>query len=99
MDSRYIFLREDFDALNQAITDNGSRVRVSLEQTGCSQDGGDTWHDNFEYEEGQRGAAMWSQRVKRLNEIRAHAELFVPDPTGSQVFLGRTVTVEDQSTS
>ena len=99
MADKHYFLREDLEALNKSIRDIDDRIRDILQQAGSScREGADTWHDNFEYEDAQRGASMWSNRLRELVALRASAELVVPAPTGREVLIGRTVTIEDEST-
>lgn len=99
MADRHYFLREDLEALNESIRDIDDRIRDVLRQSGDScGEGADTWHDNFEYEEGQRGAYMWSNRLRELVALRATAELVIPAPSGNEVLIGRIVTIEDEST-
>ncbi|MFH1643575.1 MAG: GreA/GreB family elongation factor [bacterium] len=99
MPNRHYFLKEDLEALNESIRDIDDRIRDILQQAGGScQEGADTWHDNFEYEESQRGASMWSNRLRELVSLRASAHLIIPSLTGDEVLIGRTVTVEDEIT-
>ena len=99
MTDRCCFLREDFEVLVRVtIGDTTKQIKNALEQTGASQDGGDCWHDSFDFEEGQRGATMWSTRLRELIAIKSRAEIVDPDPTGNRAYIGRTVTVADEDT-
>lgn len=99
MTESHYFLREDLDALNESIREVDDRIREILNQAGGScQEGADTWHDNFEYEDCQRSVAMWSTRLRELVALRKSAKLITPAPTGDEALIGRTITIQDQET-
>ncbi len=96
---KHYFLRDDLEALNESIHDIDERIKDVLQQAGGScKEGADTWHDNFEYEESQRSAAMWSNRLRELVALRASAQVVTPAGTGEEVLIGRIITVEDCDT-
>jgi len=96
---KYYFLQEDFEALNRTIRDLDKKIKDILQQAGdaCKQ-GADTWHDNFEYEEIQRQAVMWSNRLKELVALRAKAQIITPCSSNEEVLIGKIVTIEDCDT-
>lgn len=95
----HYFLAKDLDALDRSIQEIDDRIRDILGQAGDGCRGrSDTWHDNFEHEDGIRTSAMWSSRLRELISIRRSARLVTPTASGDEVFIGRTVTVEDQQT-
>lgn len=94
----YFFTKEDFDGLNHEIADACDRIKDAGKEMGLScQEGAETFHDNFAYEQGQRDQEMWSDRVRELVQIRNHARIIVPGPNTGQVRIGRLVTVCDMS--
>lgn len=62
------------------------------------EEGAETYHDNFAYEEGERQQFMWSKRLCELNHIRMHARLYHPESNPDRVRPGCTVTYADDDT-
>jgi transcription elongation GreA/GreB family factor len=62
------------------------------------QEGAETFHDNFAYEDGKRQQYMLSGRIRELIRIRNQARVLLDPPRGDTVSIGRTVTVEDEHT-
>ena len=51
----YRFLRKDYDALLAKIEELAAALREAGQEKGrWANQGAETWHDNFGYEEGQR---------------------------------------------
>ena len=98
MSDTLYFLKEDLEGLDRAIKEVDERIHEILSEMSGENDGGNTWHDNFAYEEGQRGATMWSSRLRELIAIRNNAQIVTPPALGNQISIGRTVTIEDCST-
>lgn len=98
--ARYFFLIEDFDDLNREIGNTSRLIEKAMKDIGDSCDeGADTWHDNFAFEEGQRQSTMWTQRIRELLKIRNNAALVNPPTDTSKVSVGCTVTVLDETKS
>lgn len=95
----YLFLREDLETLGKKIEENKTRLKEALKRISDSCNGGSTWHDNFDFEQAQRDAAMWSIRVRELISIRNNMKVVSPEDFRSdEVNIGRTVTIQDKDT-
>lgn len=94
----YYFLKKDFDGLNAEISKVIEIIKKYGQEMGKScQEGAETFHDNFAYEDGERQQYMWSSKLRELIRIRNNAR--VVEPKGNyRVSLGLTVTVEDIDT-
>ena len=99
MKMKYYFLPEDLMALRKKIQELTDRVSEALGNIGIScQGGSDTFHDNFEHEQGQRISAMWSVRAKELNDILRQAEVIsVGSLSSNEVTIGKSITVLDEN--
>jgi len=95
----YYFLPEDFAALQKQIKQIRGRIRAIGKEMGEScNEGAETFHDNFAYEDGERQQFMWSKRLNELLQIRQQARLFEPDENPLRVRLGCRVTYSDDQT-
>ncbi len=96
---KYYFLREDFEKLNQQIREISDRIReIGREMGNSCQEGAETYHDNFAFEEGERQQKMWSRRLAELLEINKNAVLVEAVETGNRVGIGSRVTALDCET-
>jgi transcription elongation GreA/GreB family factor len=94
----YFFVKKDFDDLNQEIAATCDRIKDAGKEMGLScQEGAETFHDNFAYEQGQRDQEMWSDRLRQLVRVRNNVRVIVPGPNHGQVRIGRLITVRDLS--
>ncbi len=95
----YYFLKKDFDTLNAEIEKIADKIKeIGQEMSKSCQEGAETFHDNFAYEDGERQQYMWSTRLRELISIRNQAKVLLEPPKGETVTIGRTVTVEDENT-
>jgi transcription elongation GreA/GreB family factor len=95
----YYFLKKDFDALNAEIEKLADKIKEIGHEMGKScQEGAETFHDNFAYEDGERQQYMWSMRLRELIRIRNQARVLLEPPKGDTATIGRTITVEDENT-
>lgn len=95
----YFFLLKDYEALQKAIQGVENQIAKTLKEMGKSMgDGADTWHDSFDYDEGQRESAMFSDRIRELIQIKNSAQVITPESSTGQAFIGRTVTIQDLET-
>lgn len=95
----YYFLKKDFDALNTEIEKIADKIKEIGHEMGKScQEGAETFHDNFAYEDGERQQYMWSTRLRELIRIRNQARVLLEPPKGDTATIGRTITVEDENT-
>lgn len=95
----YYFLREDLDILDQKINQSRGEINKALQEAGdsCGQNS-ETWHDNPGYEEGQRGATMWSTHVRQLLAIRNEAHIVESPkspPRDGKIRIGDIVVIKD----
>jgi len=98
-DAMLYFLIDDYNALCAQIDEVTDRIKAIGQEVGLScQEGAETFHDNFAYEEGQRQQAMWSKRLKELIDIRNISHLTPPSTKKEKVFIGNVVTCKNIST-
>ena len=94
----YYFTKEGFNALNAEIGTICDRIKEAGREMGIScQEGAETFHDNFAYEQGERDQTMWSNRLRQLVKIRNQVRVVDPGQSRGKVSLGRTVTIRDLS--
>lgn len=73
----YYFLKEDFEALNAEINKIADKIKEIGKEMGKScQEGAETFHDNFAYEDGERQQYMWSGRIRELIRIPISTSTF-----------------------
>lgn len=95
----YFFTRDDFELLNEQIEKICEKIKEIGKEMGKScQEGAETFHDNFAYEDGIRQQYMWSNRLRELIRIRNNSRVVTPDPEGNSIGLGRRVTIRDELT-
>mgnify|MGYP001567408397 CR=1 FL=1 len=94
----YFFTKEDLDVLNREISAVCDHIKDAGKEMGLScQEGAETFHDNFAYEQGERDQNMWSNRLRQLIRIRNNAKVVAPGPSQGKVSMGRLVTIRDLS--
>ena len=92
----YYFLREDIGKLSEQIHEIDARIKAIGQEMGAScEEGAETFHDNFAFEEGERQQQMWSQRLKELVDIYNHSQISKPSGTAERVGIGCEVTIAD----
>jgi transcription elongation GreA/GreB family factor len=96
---RYYFFREDLRALEEQLEAIKKRVgEIGKEMGESCEEGAETFHDNFTYEEGERQQIMLTKRYSELNSIRQQAIIVAPEPNQGRVAMGRTITIENEET-
>ncbi|MEI6528930.1 MAG: hypothetical protein WCN88_00805 [Candidatus Falkowbacteria bacterium] len=94
----FYFLEEDYDKLNEKI----SVIKIEIERLGQeiahSVDvSGETFHDNFVYEEGNRQQAMWIDEIRKLTAVKNQARVIDPQIKAglpdTQVAIGKQLTL------
>jgi len=94
--SPFYFLPEDLHLLNKKIETLHQEISRLGRAIGRSCDvSGETFHDNFDYEECSRQQAMWSEEIKKLNAIKRNAKVINSNESGDIVALGKTVTINN----
>jgi transcription elongation GreA/GreB family factor len=92
----FYFLREDIEKLAGQIHEIDARIKAIGQEMGAScEEGAETFHDNFAFEDGERQQQMWSKRLKELVDIYNHSQIFKPSRAAERVAIGRNVTIAD----
>ena len=95
----FYFLPEDYEGLNREIECIVRRIKLIGRDMGEScQQGAETYHDNFAYEEGERQQAMWSRRLQEFLRVKEKAQVVTPDKKFEKVSLGSQITISDEET-
>lgn len=95
----FYFLPEDFAALDRQIREISMKIREIGQEMGAScNEGAETYHDNFAYEDGERQQYMWSSRLRELVAIKNRARIVSEIPVPRKVSIGSRVTILDQET-
>ena len=92
----YYFLQNDFEALARQIRAIDGRIKEIGQEMGAScEEGAETYHDNFAYEDGERQQYMWSHRLKELLTVKNLARIVASEQKPERVSIGCSVTVLD----
>jgi transcription elongation GreA/GreB family factor len=92
----YYFLREDIGKLAEQINEIDARIKAIGQEMGAScEEGAETFHDNFAFEEGERQQQMWSKNLKELVDIYNNSQIFEPSGNTERVAIGCLVTFAD----
>lgn len=96
----YYFLAEDYKDLEDQLKKAKKNVADALKQIGESarQDPGNTFHDNFGFEEGNRQYQIWSVESEKIELIKNQAKIIKPNNNTGKIELGKTVKIQDQKT-
>lgn len=96
----FYFLPEDYSKLNALIGDISNRIKAIGKEMGAScEEGAETYHDNFAFEDGERQQRMWCVRLKELLEISGQAKVVQAGGTRvSTVSIGCRVTFRNLCT-
>jgi transcription elongation GreA/GreB family factor len=96
---RHYFLPEDLEVLDQRIAELKETIKEVGRQMGeaCEQ-GAETFHDNFGWEDGDRKMRMWTRRYRELIRVRELALMVEPGGDPKVVRMGRHVRFEDLDT-
>ena len=96
--SMYKFLPDDFKHLEQEIEQLSTRIKEIGQDMGKScQEGAETFHDNFAYEQGERDQRMWAQRRHELLKFKNHAQIVNPS-LNPIVSIGKRIKIKNQET-
>ncbi len=95
--SYFYFLASDFQELVIRIENLHKEIARLGKAIGRSCDvSGETFHDNFDYEECSRQQAMWSQEVKKLTAIKSRARIVEAQNNDNlSVSVGRTIVISN----
>ena len=98
MDSLF-FLQDDYEALQREIVLLTRRIsEVGREMGRSCEEGAETFHDNFAFEDGERQFRMWTRRLRDLVHIRAAARVVQVSMEPERVAIGTTAAVLDLGT-
>ncbi len=96
---RVYFLTEDMKDLEHRILELRNRIATAKRNVGVAvSGGGETWHDNFAFDQAHREHDMWARRLRDMLELRNRATVVEPDYLAGYVGLGRTAVVRDEDT-
>jgi transcription elongation GreA/GreB family factor len=94
--AEYFFLPEDFEQLSRQIINIADKIREIGQIMGEScEEGAETYHDNFAYEDGERQQYMWSKRLRELIAVKNNARVITLEEKPGRVTLGCRVNVLD----
>lgn len=92
----FFFLSHDYAKLNEQICSISEKIREIGHEMGIScEEGAETYHDNFAYEDGERQQFMWSSRLRELVKVKNCARIVTPGTLSQRVAIGSTVTIVD----
>lgn len=91
---KYLFLEKDYHLLEEKIEKILAEIARIGSEIGESCDETETFHDNFDYEEGGRQQKMWTNHLRSLRYIKEHAEIIKDNKDSQCVSIGREVTVK-----
>ena len=92
--AKYYFLIEDYNALLLKINGFVEEIKRLGKEIGESCSDSETFHDNFDYEEGGRQQKMWTEHFMRLKKIKENAEIITSNDTSNFVGIGNLVELE-----
>ncbi len=75
------------ETLHKEIARLGKEIGRSCDESG------ETFHDNFDYEECSRQQAIWSGEIKKLTAIRRRSKIVNPNRKEKKVLIGKKVTI------
>lgn len=94
--NHFYFLPDDFALLEKKIETLHQEIDRLGKAIGLSSDiSGETFHDNFDYEECSRQQAMWSEEIRKLTLIKKKAKMISPNKNEDIVAVGRIVTLDN----
>jgi len=91
---KFYFLENDLKKLELKIeTLHNEIARLGKEIGRSCDESGETFHDNFDYEECSRQQTLWSGEIKKLTEIKRKSKIVVPSKEEKKVFIGKKVKI------
>jgi transcription elongation GreA/GreB family factor len=94
MEEYFYFLEKDFDELNNKISIIQDEISRLGQEIAHSVDvSGETFHDNFVYDEGNRQQEMWSNELKKLLTVKNKSKIFQLSKEENQniIMIGKNV--------
>lgn len=92
----FLFLPEDLAKLDEKIKKIRFEINRLGKAIGKSCDiSGETFHDNFDYEECGRQQSMWLEEMRKLTNIRQKSKIVLPKKNANSVSIGQRVVIEN----
>ncbi len=92
--AKYYFLIDDYNALLAKMNSVVEEIKRLGEEIGESCSDSETFHDNFDYEEGGRQQKMWTEHFMRLKKIKENAEILTSNDTTNFAGIGNVIEME-----
>ena len=92
--AKYYFLIGDYNALLLKMNSVVEEIKRIGEEIGESCSESETFHDNFDYEEGGRQQKMWTEHFMRLKKIKENAEIIASNNTTDFAGIGNLIEME-----
>ena len=93
---RYYFSKEDYNELQEEITNIRKRVKEIGQEMGAScQEGAETFHDNFAFEDGERQQQILTKRYIELRRVFENAIVVKKIDQKEKVAFGNIVKYKD----
>ena len=93
---KFYFAKEDYDKLLANIENIRKRVKKIGQEMGAScQEGAETFHDNFAYEDGERQQIMLTKRYTELKRMLENSVVIEKTEQKDKAIFGNIVTYED----
>ncbi len=93
---RYFFTEPDYLLLLGKINKIREEIRRLGEEIGESCSESETFHDNFDYEEGTRQKKMWVDYLRELERFQENAKIIKSDGLQEHVGIGSEVWIETE---
>ena len=94
---KFFFLEEDHVLLINKMNDVLLELKRLGDEIGDSCSESETFHDNFDYEEGGRQQRMWTEHLMRLRDIKENSEIIKVNNSNDCVGIGKKVTLKSDS--
>lgn len=93
---KYYFAKKDYDALLKNMERIHQKVKKIGQEMGAScEEGAETFHDNFAYEDGERQQIMLTKRYTELKKICENAVVIEKTNQKNKAVFDNVVTYED----
>lgn len=90
---KFFFLEEDHLLLLNKMGEVLLELKRLGDEIGDSCSESETFHDNFDYEEGGRQQRMWTEHLMRLRDIKENSEIIKVNSSNDCVGIGKKVTL------
>lgn len=94
---KFFFLKEDHASLLTKMNNVLLELKRLGDEIGDSCSESETFHDNFDYEEGGRQQRMWTEHLIRLRDIKENSEIIKVNNSNDCIGIGKKVTLKSVS--